>query len=145
MAFRLKDKLEVKKIQHQIVRSFGARALAVKRIHTNSGGKTQGIDNVIWKSDRDLMKAIHDLTDLASYKAEPVRRVYIPKGLDKKRPLGIPTMFDRAVQALYLMSLEPIAEEVSDLRSYGFRKYKSAHDAVTYLHLVLGSYTATRR
>jgi RNA-directed DNA polymerase len=54
-------------------------------------------------------------------------------------------MFDRSVQALYLMTIQPIAEETSDVRSYGFRPHKSAHDAITYLHLVLGNFTATRR
>lgn len=145
VAYRNKYKEEVKRLQFKIVRSFSARALAVRRVHANTGGKTPGIDNVIWKVDSDLIRAISELSNLSSYTAKPVRRVYIPKGLDKKRPLGIPTMFDRAIQALYLMTIQPIAEEVSDDRSYGFRPYKSAHDAVTYLHLVLGSYTSTRR
>lgn len=63
----------------------------------------------------------------------------------KKRPLGIPTMKDRIVQTLYLFALDPIAEELADTRSYGFRKFHGVHDCVTYLKLVCGSYTATRR
>lgn len=145
VAYRIKNEEKVKILQHKIVKSFGARALAVRRVYVNTGSKTPGIDGVIWKSDSDLVKAIYELSNLSNYKAKPIRRIYIPKSLDKKRPLGIPTMFDRAVQALYLMTIQPIAEEVSDDRSYGFRPYKSVHDAVTYLHLVLGNYTTTRR
>ena len=127
------------------MKSFSARALAVRRVHANTGGKTSGVDGVVWKSDVQLMKAISDLSDLSGYRAKPVRRVYIPKSSGSLRPLGIPTLFDRAVQSLYLMTVQPIAEENADLRSYGFRPYKGAHDAITYLYLVLGSYTATRR
>ena len=144
-AYRLKDFKEVKRIQHKIVRSFDARALAVKRVHANSGSKTPGVDGVVWENDTQLMRVILELGDLPRYKARPVRRVYIPKSSGKRRPLGILTMFDRAVQALDLMTVQPIVEEVSDVRSYGFRSYKSVHDAITYLHLVLGNFTAQRR
>lgn len=100
-AFRLGNKELVTKIQFKIVRSFGARALAVKRVSSNTGGKTPGIDGVIWSKDLDLEVAINELLYLSEYKAKLVRRMYIPKDNIKLRPLGIPRMFDRAVQALY--------------------------------------------
>ena len=59
--------------------------------------------------------------------------------------MGIPTILDRVVQTLYYFALDPIAEEQADIRSYGFRKYRSVNDCVIYLKLVLGNYTATRR
>ena len=60
--------------------------------------------------------------------------------------MGIPTILDRVVQDLYYFALDPIAEEQADIRSYGFRKYRSVNDCVIYLKLVfLGNYTATRR
>lgn len=81
--------------------------------------------------------------NVSSYKAIPVKKIYSPKSNGLKRLLGIPTMKDRVVQTFYVLALNPIAEETSDSRSYGFRRYRSVHDNATYLKLVLGSYTAT--
>jgi len=74
------------------------------------------------------------------YTASPLKRVYIPKpGKSEKRPLGIPTMFDRAYQALVKLSVDPIAECKADPHSYGFRTGKSPHDAMAYLKILLSN------
>jgi len=104
-----------------------------------------GVDNVLWNSDKLAFEAIDHLRNLQNYKAQPVRRVFIPKPKGGKRALGIPTMFDRAVQTLYAMALLPIAEVSADTRSYGYRPLLGAKDAMVYLHLNLSSYTNTRR
>jgi len=145
VAYNLNDKKLVHKLQERLVRSFASRAISVRRVATNSGNKTSGVDNVIWNTKEKTMLAINELKDLRHYIAKPVRRVFIPKKDRKLRPLGIPTMFDRAVQALYALSLAPIAECIADTRSYGFRPYHGVHDAAIYIKLVLGSYTNNKR
>ena len=127
----------VKRLQYLTVNSFYAKALAVKRVVTNKGKKTPGIDGEIWKSDKEKMDAVMAL-DCKTYHAKPLRRVYIEKfGKKEKRPLGIPTMGDRAMQALQLLALEPVAETTADRISFGFRRYRSPEDAREYAFSVL--------
>lgn len=122
----------VKRLQYLITNSFYAKDLAVKRVVINSGKKTLGIDGVLWKSDKDKMEAVLAL-DVKTYHAKPLKRIYIEKfGKKEKRPLGIPTMSDRAMQALKLLALEPIAETTADRISFGFRRYRSPEDAREY-------------
>ena len=123
----------VKRLQYLLTHSFYAKALAVKRVVTNDGRKTPGVDGVLWNTPAKKMKAVLSLTD-KGYRARPLRRVYIEKkDKKKKRPLGIPTMYDRAMQALYALALEPVAETTADGKSFGFRKGRCAQDACEYL------------
>ena len=127
----------VKRLQYLMTNSFYAKAIAVKRVITNKGKKTPGIDGELWESDKDKMGAVTAL-DCRTYHAKPLRRVYIEKfGKKEKRPLGIPTMGDRAMQALQLLALEPVAETTADRISFGFRKYRSPEDAKEYTFSIL--------
>ena len=111
--------------------------LAVRKVTTNKGKNTAGIDKIVWQSPLDKMRAALALSD-KNYKARPLRRVYIEKkGKKSKRPLSIPTMYDRAMQALYAMALQPVAETTADPNSYGFRKYRSCQDACEHIFTAL--------
>ena len=112
-----------------LTHSFLAKLLAIKRVTQNTGKRTPGIDGVIWKTNKQKIDAALKLRR-KGYKAQPLRRIYIPKKNGKLRALGIPTMTDRAQQALHLMGLMPIAEILADENSYGFRPKRSTHDAI---------------
>ena len=127
---------KVKALQWTLTHSFYAKALAVKRVTSNQGKNTSGVDKVRWSSDTAKYKAI-DTLRRRGYKPLPLRRVHIKKSNGKLRPLGIPTMKDRAMQALYAMALEPIAETSGDNFSYGFRKGRSTADAMVRIHTLL--------
>lgn len=120
---------KVKTLQWLLTHSFSAKALAVRRVTENQGRKTPGVDNITWSTPEAKSHAILSLKR-RGYRPMPLRRVYIPKANGKLRPLGIPTMKDRAMQALYLMALEPIAETTADFNSYGFRSCRSTADAI---------------
>lgn len=119
----------VKSLQWILTHSFYAKALAVKRVTSNQGKNTPGVDGILWKTAKDKMQAVYSLRQ-HGYKAQPLRRTYIPKKNGKKRPLSIPTMYDRAMQALYKLALAPVAETTADRNSYGFREGRSCADAV---------------
>lgn len=119
----------VKRLQYLITLSHYAKLLAVRKPTQNTGKRTAGIDGETWSSSKTKMEAALRLTD-KKYIAKPLKRVFIEKpGKKKKRPLGIPTMYDRAMQSLYALALEPIAEATGDRTSFGFRKFRSTHDA----------------
>jgi RNA-directed DNA polymerase len=124
------DWRRVKTLQRSLSHSFSARALAVRRVTENQGKRTAGVDRVLWETPNQKWEAIVKLKQQRGYRPLPLRRVYIPKSNGKERPLGIPTMFDRAMQALHLLGLEPVAESTSDPNSYGFRKNRSTADAM---------------
>jgi len=120
---------KVKALQRLLTRSFSGKALAVKRVTENQGKRTPGVDQVTWETPEAKTAAIQALRH-RPYRPQPLRRVYIPKSNGKQRPLGIPTTHDRAMQALHLLALNPIAETTGDPNSYGFRVERSTADAI---------------
>jgi RNA-directed DNA polymerase len=120
----------VKKLQKTLMRSWSAKCLAVRRVtQDNQGKKTAGVDGVKSLTPEQRLEMVQNLK--LSTKAKPTRRVWIPKpGTEEKRPLGIPTMTDRALQALVKQVIEPQWEAIFEPNSMGFRPGRSAHDAI---------------
>jgi RNA-directed DNA polymerase len=135
-AYQDGDYRRVSALQWLLTHSSAAKWLAVWRVTTNRGAKTPGVDNVVWRTDRQKLQAADNLKR-HGYRPKPLRRIYIPKKNGKLRPLSIPTMHDRAMQALYALALAPIAETGGDPYSYGFREGRGCADALKHVHLVL--------
>ncbi|WP_330114756.1 group II intron reverse transcriptase/maturase [Pseudomonas sp. JS3066] len=130
----------VKRLQRLLTHSFHGRCLAVRRVTENRGRKTPGVDGATWATPSAKLRAVMSLSKKRGYRAQPLRRVWIPKpGKAERRPLGIPTMLDRAMQALYLLALEPVVESTSDPRSYGFRPDRATTDAMVELFHLLAT------
>ena len=129
---------KVKALQRLLTSSRNGKLLAVRRVTENAGRNTSGVDGVSWNSPEKKMAAV-DGMKRRGYRPLPLRRIYIPKSNGKLRPLGIPTMKDRAMQALHLLALDPVAETTADVNSYGFRKKRSCADAIE------GCFTALAR
>ena len=134
---------KVKALQWLLTHSLYAKLLAVKHVTENRGAKTPGIDKVTWKSSNLKYNAV-SLLKRRGYSALPLRRIYIPKKDSKNRPLGIPAMKDRAMQVLYLLALEPVAESIADKNSYGFRPYRSCADAIEQSFTALSRRTSAQ-
>src|SRR2546429_757906 len=126
----------VKALQHLLTHSLSGKALAVRRVTENTGKRTPGVDGEIWKTPEQKTTAIRTLHQ-RGYHPQPLRRVYIPKSNGAQRPLSIPTMRDRAMQALYLLALDPVAETTADPNSYGFRTARGAADAIEACFIAL--------
>ena len=132
----------VKRLQYLLSHSYYAKALAVRKVTTNKGKHTPGIDKELWNTPAVKMRNVLILTD-KGYKAKPLRRVFIEKpGKKKKRRLGIPCMYDRAMQALYALALDPVSETTADEKSFGFRRGRSAQDACEYIFTALSRRTS---
>lgn len=120
---------KVRALQWMLTHSYSAKVLAVNRVTTNKGKNTPGVDGITWRTEKQKREAVEKLKR-KGYQAQPLRRIFIPKKNGKKRPLGIPTMMDRAQQALYMMALDPVAESILDSETYGFRPRRSTADAI---------------
>lgn len=127
---------KVKALQYLLTRSHSGKLLAVKRVTENRGKRTPGVDGKTWSTPAAKWKGMQSMQH-RGYRAMPLRRVYIPKSNGKKRPLGIPCMRCRAMQALWKLALEPIAETLADPNSYGFRPQRSAADAIEQCFITL--------
>jgi RNA-directed DNA polymerase len=128
---------KVKALQRLLTHSFSGKALAVRRVTENQGKNTPGVDKVTWNTPHKKINAIYSLRQ-RDYHPQPLRRIYIPKKNGKRRPLGIPVMKCRSMQALYLLALDPVAETLADPNSYGFRPGRSTADAIEQCFKVLG-------
>ena len=120
---------KVKALQWLLTHSFYAKLFAVKRVTGNRGGKTPGVDGTLWRTPQQKVEAISSLRR-RGYRPQPLRRIYIPKKNRQQRPLGIPTMVDRAHQALHWFALEPVSETRADRNTYGFRPKRGTADAI---------------
>ncbi len=127
---------KVKSLQWLLTHSYYAKLLAIRRVTSNKGKRTAGVDGIIWSTSRQKLNAVVTL-QRKGYRPKPLRRIHIPKKNGKKRPLSIPTMTDRAVQALYKFALEPVAETLADPNSYGFRRYRRCADAIAQCFISL--------
>jgi RNA-directed DNA polymerase len=131
-ASRRGDIKQVRQLQKTLLKSWSNKVLAVRRVtQDNSGKKTAGVDGVKSLSPEARLKLVKELN--IKGKSKPTRRVWIPKANGEKRPLGIPTIHDRALQAVIKAALEPEWEAVFEPSSYGFRPGRSCQDAIKHI------------
>lgn len=132
---------QVMNYQVLLVNSLFFRIVAIDNLSKSSGSKTPGVDNVCLKSKVEEKPFLIELVEWLKvqikhpmkYKSSPIKRVWIPKPNGKLRPLGIPTLKDRALQHLINLILTPIVESQNDPHNYGFRPYRSAKNAIAAL------------
>jgi RNA-directed DNA polymerase len=132
---------KVRALQRLLTHSYSGKVLAVRRVTENQGKKTPGVDREVWDTPEKKTQAVQKLQG-RGYQPQPLRRVHILKSDGKTmRPLGIPTMTDRAMQAWHLLALDPVAETTADKNSYGFRQQRSCADAISQIFNVLKTAT----
>lgn len=134
---------KVKVLQRLLTGAFSGKVLAVKRVTENQGKRTAGVDKQLWSTPEAKSRAVQNL-NRRGYTPLPLRRIYIPKSSGKMRPLGIPTMKDRAMQALYLLALNPVSETKADRNSYGFRPERATQDAIGHCFVLLSRKTSSQ-
>jgi len=140
-AIRKEKPGKARALQWLLTHSHAAKMLAVKRVTENKGARTPGVDKEVWKTSRQKMAGITRLRR-RGYQPQPLRRIYIKKKNGKLRPLSIPTMLDRAHQALHMLALQPVAESRADWNSYGFREGRSCADAMGQCFIALAKKAA---
>jgi len=112
------------------VHSFAGRALAVKRVTENRGKKTPGMDGDLWDTPEKKAAGVERIGHWRDSRPVPLKRIHTPKKNGKPRPLSIPSLSDRARQALWMEALQPIAETTADPNSYWFRPKRRRHRPV---------------
>jgi len=135
-ALKAGKRRKVRALQFILARSLSGRVVAVKRVTTNRGRRTPGVGGEVWDTPNKKTRAVEQLRS-RGYRPQPLRRVAIPKQSGGQRFLGIPTMKDRAMQAVYSLTLDPIAETLADPNSYGFRRERSPADAIEQCYRAL--------
>jgi len=144
-ATRQGDLKKVRTLQRIMLRSYENRLVAVRRVtQTNRGKNTPGVDKVVVKTPEARGKLVDQLAHYELWKPRPAKRVYIPKANGSQRPLGIPVVLDRAVQAMVKNALEPFWEAQFEDSSYGFRPGRSCHDALKRIYC-LGAANSSRK
>jgi len=134
---------KAKALQRLLACSYYGKLTAVRRVTQNKGKRTPGVDGVVWRTPKQKMNAVQSLRR-RGYKPQPLRRMYIPKKNGGRRPLSIPVMKCRAMQALHLLTLEPVSESLADENSYGFRPRRSTADAIEQCFITLGRTTSAQ-
>jgi RNA-directed DNA polymerase len=126
---------KVRSLQKLMLKSYSNRLVSVRRVaQINAGKNTPGVDKLVIKTPAARGRMVDILAHYTLWKAKPARRVYIPKANGKLRPLGIPVIVDRCLQAMVKNALEPAWEARFEGSSYGFRPGRSCHDAIEKIY-----------
>src|SRR5262245_59738534 len=136
-ATQANDLSKVRSLQKLMLRSFSNILMSVRRVtQVNAGKYTPGVDKVVVKTPAARGALVDHLATFQPWRALPFRRVYIPKANGKQRPLGIPTVLDRCLQAMVKSALEPEWEARFEGSSYGFRPGRGCQDALAKVYLL---------
>ena len=136
-AAQANDLRKVRSLQKLMLRSYSNILMSVRRVtQVNAGKNTPGVDKVVVKTPAARGQLVDHMATFQPWRVQPVRRVYIPKSNGKQRPLGIPTVMDRALQSVVKNAREPYGEAKFEGSSYGFRPGRSCHDAIGKIYVL---------
>lgn len=137
---------KVRNLQKLMLRSRSNTLQSVRRVtELNAGKQTAGVDKVVVSTAEDKGKLVDLLSTAEPWRASPARRVYIPKANGKQRPLGIPTVLDRCLQAKVKNAMEPQWEARFEVSSYGFRPGRGAHDAISAIYVITSNWRGKKK